>query len=143
MTILIQNAPAPGDDASPTAGARFERQDRRHDVDRIAKEDGTMKSPFQDGQERQGVHSRRLACETGGDRETKEPMGDWAAEGVADLRRMIYVERIEIARETREPHDVGLSHRPARTFPLVAHDEIIKRLDGPGMSSHVGRAPPY
>jgi hypothetical protein len=53
-------------------------------------------------------------------------VGDWAAEGVADLRRMIYVERIEIAREPCEAHNVRLGYGPARTFPLVAHDEIFK-----------------
>jgi hypothetical protein len=53
-------------------------------------------------------------------------VGDRAAEGVADVRRMIDVERIEIAREAREPHDVRLGYSPPRTFPLVAHDEIIE-----------------
>jgi hypothetical protein len=53
-------------------------------------------------------------------------MGDRPTEGVACLRRMIYVERVEIARQTREPDDVRLGHGPARAFPLVANDEIVK-----------------
>jgi hypothetical protein len=116
----------PGDDASPAAGTRFQRLDRRHDMDRVSKEDRTVEFPFQDGQERERVDSRRLASQTGGDGQTQQPVGDWAAEGVADLRRMIYVERIEIAREPCEAHNVRLGYGPARTFPLVAHDEIFK-----------------
>jgi hypothetical protein len=51
----------PGDDASPAAGTRFQRLDRRHDMDRVSKEDRTVEFPFQDGQERERVDSRRLA----------------------------------------------------------------------------------
>ena len=61
-----------------------------------------------------------------GDGQTEETVGDGAAEGVADLRRMVDVERIEISRETCEVHDVRFRHCPSWTFPFVADDEIIE-----------------
>jgi hypothetical protein len=67
-----------------------------------------------------------MTCKPSRNGETKQPVSDWAAEGVAGLRRMIYVERVEIARKSRKPDDSRFGHRPTRTFPLVANDEIIK-----------------
>ena len=67
-----------------------------------------------------------MTCKASGDGETKQAVGDRSAKGVADLRRMIYVERVEITRKTREPHYIRFGHRPARALPLVAHHEIVK-----------------
>jgi hypothetical protein len=39
---------------------------------------------------------------------------------------MIDVERIVIARETCEQHDVGFRHRPSRARPLVADDQVVE-----------------
>jgi len=85
-----------------------------------------MEFPVDNGQKRQGVDARRMTCKASCNGETKQPMGHRSAEGVADLRRMIYVKWVEIARETCKPHDVRLGHGPARAFPLVTNDEIIK-----------------
>jgi len=126
VPILIQNATKPCDDATAAAGNGFACEDRRHDVDRVPEEDRAVKLPFQDAQECQCVDSRRLARKTRGDGQTKESVRDWAAEGVAGLRRMINVEWIEIAREARKAHDVRLGDRPPRTYPFVARDEIIE-----------------
>jgi hypothetical protein len=143
MAVLIQNASQPGDDASPAASTGFQRQDLRHDVDRVSKGDRTMELPIEDRQKRQRIDSRRMTCKTCRDGQTEKPVGDRPAEGVADLRRMIYVERIEIAGETRKPHDVRLGHGPAWAFPLVTHDKIMKLEDSPGVACHVCRFPPY
>ena len=83
VSILIEDSPVPGDDASPSAGLRLQRLDRGEGVDRITEDDRTMKLPFEDGQEREGVDARRLAHQAGGDGQTEQSMSHRPAEGVA------------------------------------------------------------
>jgi hypothetical protein len=95
-------------------------------VNRVSKGDWPVKSPIDDGQKRESINAWRVTCKASCDGETKQPVRDRSAEGVAGLRRMIYVERVEIARESRKPYDVRFGHCPTRAFPLVTNDEIIK-----------------
>ena len=55
-------------------------------MDRVAEDDRMMELPFQDRQEREGIHARGLAHQAGGDREAEESMGDRPAEGAAFRR---------------------------------------------------------
>jgi hypothetical protein len=95
-------------------------------VDRIAEDDGSMKLPFEDGQEREGVDPRCLAHESGGNGQTEQSMSDGAAKRVDLSGRMIGMKRIEISRETREEDNIGFGHGSSWAFPLISDCEIIE-----------------
>jgi hypothetical protein len=126
VSMLIQDFSVPGDDASPSPGLRLQRKYCREGVDRIAEDNRSMKLPFEDAQEREGVDARRLAHESGGDGQTKQSMSHGSTERVDLGRRMISMKRIEISRETREEDNIGFGHGSSGAFPLISDHEIIE-----------------
>ena len=55
MAVLIQNPPVPRDNAPASFGLRLQQFHFGYCMDRIAEDDGTMKFPFEDRHECQGV----------------------------------------------------------------------------------------
>jgi hypothetical protein len=126
MTVLIKDSTVPGDDASPALGLRLQRFDRGKCVDRIAENDWAVKFPLEDSQKCEGIDARRLADQSGGDRQTEQSMSNGPTEGIALYGRMIDVKWVKISREPGEEDNIGFRHRPSGAFPLIADHEIIK-----------------
>jgi hypothetical protein len=126
VSILIENFSVPGDDASTSSGMRFQRKNGGQGVNCVSKDDWSVKSPFENGQERKGVDARRLAHEAGGNGQTKQAMSHGPAEGIALGGRMIDMKRIEIARQSGEQDDIGFRDSPAWALPLISDHEIIE-----------------
>ena len=99
-----------------------------------------MKLPLEDGEKCEGVDPRCLAHQTGGDRQTEQPMSHRPAEWVVLGRRMIDMERIEISRESGEQDDIRFGHGSSRALPLIADDEDhrMTRLTTSGASRAAG-----
>jgi hypothetical protein len=127
VSVLIENSPVPGDDASASFGLWFERHYGRDGVNRITEDDGQMELPLENGQEREGVDPRRLADQASRDGQTEQPMRDRFSEVIALSERMVDMQRIEVAGKTSEEDDIGFSHGPSGTFPFVTDDEVIER----------------
>ena len=126
VSILIQNSPVPGDDASSSLGLRLQRLDGREGVDRITENDRAMKLPFEDGQKRESIDARCLAHQSGGDGQTEQSVSHGLAEGVALRGRMIDMQRIEVSGKAREEDDIRFRDGPSRAFPLITDDKIIE-----------------
>ena len=126
---LIENSPVPGDNTSPAPRLCLQRLDGGNRVDRIAENDGTMKLPFKDGHESEGVDTGGLAHESGGNGEAEQAMGHGAAEGIALGRRMIDMQGIEVAREAGKEDDISFRYGSSWTFPFVTDDKVIERAD--------------
>jgi hypothetical protein len=124
--FLVENPAIPGDFTAPAIAAGLQGLDPRNGVERISKDDRVMEFPFENSQERKGIDPRCLAHQAGGDRQTEKPMSDRPTERAAFGRGVIHVNRVEISGDPREHDDIRLSHRPARTLPLIADDEVVK-----------------
>ena len=53
-------------------------------------------------------------------------MSHGPAEGIALSGRMVDMERIKIARQSREEDNIGFRHGPSWAFPLITDHEIIE-----------------
>jgi hypothetical protein len=124
--LLVENSAIPGDFAAPAIPARFQGLDPRDPVERVAEDDRVMEFPFEDGQKRQGIDSRGLAHQAGGDRQTEKSMSDRPAKRAEFGRDVIHVDWVKISGESREQDNIRLGHRPTRALPLIADDEVIK-----------------
>jgi hypothetical protein len=126
VSILIENFSMPGDDSSAASGLRLQRKYGGQGVNRVPKDDGAVKFPFENGQKRECVDTRRLAHQARGDRQAKQSMSHWPAERVALGRRMINMKRIEIARQSCEEDNISFGDGSPWALPLITDREIIK-----------------
>ena len=105
-------------------------------MDRVTEDDGTVKLPFENGQKCEGVDTRCLAHQAGGNGQTKQSVGHGPAEGVALGRRMINMQRIEVARQAGEENNIGFRDGSPWALPLVTdrRDHRMSRLTMGGAS---------
>jgi len=129
VAVLIQNPPVPRDNAPASFGLRLQQFNFGYGMDRIAEDDGTMKFPFEDRHECQGVNARSLAHQSRGNGQAEETVCDGPSEGVAPGGRMVDMQRIEVSRQAGEEHDIGFRHCSSWALPFITDDEIIKRAN--------------
>jgi hypothetical protein len=53
-------------------------------------------------------------------------MSDRPAKRAEFGRDVIHVDWVKISGESREQDNIRLGHRPTRTLPLIADDEVVK-----------------
>ena len=75
---------------------------------------------------RDGVDSRHLTDQAGGDRHAEQSMGDGPAERPALARRVVDMQRIEVPGKTGEQNDIRFRDSPAWAFPLIPDHKIVE-----------------
>jgi hypothetical protein len=128
-SILIENAPNPGNNAATSVGMRLERLDLGNGVDRVAKDNRTEESPFQNRQKRHGIDPRCLADKSRGDRHAEQSVRDGPAEWAALTEGMVDMQRIEVSRQPGENDDIRFRDSPSRAFPFLADHKFVERSD--------------
>jgi hypothetical protein len=126
-SVLIEDAPTPRNNAATSVGMRLERLDLGNGVDRVAKDNRTEESPFQNRQKRHGIDPRCLAAKPRGDRHPEQSVRDGPPEWAALTESMVDMQRIEVSRQPGENDDVRFRDSPSRAFPFLADHKFVKR----------------
>jgi hypothetical protein len=96
LVVLIDDLSPPGDDAATAPRLGLQVFHLGNDPQSVTKDDREKKSPFQDGQEREGVDSRRIAGQPCGDGQNEQAMSDWSSEGTLCRELVVAVERVKV-----------------------------------------------
>ena len=126
LAVLVDNLTMPGDDAATASRLGLQRFHSGNDLEGVAEDDREQKSPFQDGQECEGVDSRRIADQARGDGQNQQAMGNRSSERTLFRELVIAVERVEVSRQSSEEDHVGFRDGSARTLPFVAYHQIVQ-----------------
>ena len=113
------------------ARARLEGVDPRDHVDGVAEGDGVEELPVQDRRGTPGC--RRAGRGWPGPRRWPGRAGrapPALPNGPLPGQLVVDVERVEVARQSREGDDVGLGDGPTRALPLVADRQVVETQGG-------------
>ena len=124
--LLVENPSIPSDFTAPTIPAGLQCLDSRDGVERVSKHDRMVKFPLEDRQERHRIDSWGLAHQSGGNRQTKKSVRDRPTKRTVLRGGVVHMDWIKIPGYSREKDNIRLSHRPSRTLPLIADDEVVK-----------------